>query len=271
MTRIATAHGKIILSGEYAVVFGCRGIAFPSMDYSISVTFDESPQSTGLMLRSVAVSSEHPQWESYVRRIVHLCEAKSGERFLGTISIGGNLPIGKGMGSSTALTIATCRCLLGMDVEESFCKHVEDIVNPGNSGLDFAVIWSNKPVIFKKGETIAQSSLKNSLLDGTTLIDTGTPNEITSDLVKWVREKQESGDAQTLSALETIGQCTERILSGEDIKTVIRAHHRAQIALGVVPESAQKLIAEIEKKGGAAKVLGAGARMGAGGMVLQFH
>lgn len=271
MTRIATAHGKIILSGEYAVVFGCRGIAFPSMDYSISVTFDESPQSTGLMLRSVAVSSEHPQWESYVRRIVHLCEAKSGERFLGTISIGGNLPIGKGMGSSTALTIATCRCLLGMGVEESFCKHVEDIVNPGNSGLDFAVIWSNKPVIFKKGQTIAQSSLNNSLLDGTTLIDTGTPHETTPELVAWMKKKYESSDAQTIAAIETICQCTERILSGEDIKTVIRAHHRAQIALGVVPESAQKLIAEIEKKGGAAKVLGAGARMGAGGMVLQFH
>ncbi len=252
------------------MVFWHRGIAFPALDHTLTVSFEETATASSLKLHSISVDSNHPKWESYMSRIVSLCEAQSREQFLGKLTITGNLGVGKGMGSSTALVIATCKCLLGSTVDEKFCKTVEDTVNPGNSGLDFAVIWSRKPVIFKKGMTIAQSSLTTNMLEGTTLIDTGVPNETTPELVKWVKEKIESNDELALVAVQTIGQCTERILAGEDLKTVIRDHHQAQMALDVVPEPVREMIKSIEEKGGAAKVLGAGARTGGGGMVLQI-
>jgi mevalonate kinase len=270
MARSATANGKIILSGEYAVVFGHRGIAFPAKDHALTVSFEETPGATSLKLHSVAVQTAHPEWDLYVRRIVSLCEAQSGEMFVGTLKITGNLPVGKGMGSSTALVVAGCRCLLGDDIDEAFCKSVEDVVNPGNSGLDFAVIWNNVPVIFKKGAKTEACPLPADLLKNATLIDTGAPNETTAQLVSWIKEQHAANDERVVGAIKTIGKCTERILQGEDLKAVLRDHHRAQVALGVVPEAAQALIQEIEAKGGTAKVLGAGARSGGGGMVLQI-
>ncbi len=268
MSSIATACGKVILSGEYAVVFGHRGIALPALDKTITVTFEEMLTAGSLSLHSIAVDSNHPKWESYMARIVSLCEAKSQENFFGKLTITGNLPVGKGMGSSTALVIATCKCLLGSNVDEVFCKSVENTVNPGNSGLDFAVIWNHAGVIFKKGESTQHCPLARDVLEGTELIDTGMPEQTTPELVAWIKDRAEEKEIK--EALETIGQCTERILAGEDLKTVIKDHHRAQVALGVVPEAVQELIRDIEAKGGAAKVLGAGTRTGGGGMVLQI-
>ncbi len=264
------------------MVFGHRGIAFPSPDHTLTVSFEETPGESSLQMHSVTVDTSHPEWESYIGRIVSLCEAKSGEKFVGKLTISGNLPVGKGMGSSTALVIATCKSLLEQDADEAFCKRVEDTVNPSNSGLDFAVIWSGKPLVFKKGEAPQYWPLSTDLLHGTTLIDTGTPKETTSELVAWIKEKAKlaSGEpglsAQVDEALKMIGQCTERILqqgttiAQSSLKAIIRDHHQAQVALGVVPESVQALIKAIEEKGGAAKVLGAGARTGGGGMVLQI-
>ncbi|MDD5469880.1 MAG: hypothetical protein PHO92_03755, partial [Candidatus Peribacteraceae bacterium] len=50
-----------------------------------------------------------------------------------------------------------------------------------------------------------------------------------------------------------------------------KEHHRAQVAIGVVPKAVQTMFAEIEKVGGAAKVIGAGGKTGGGGMVLAVH
>ncbi|MBI2523739.1 hypothetical protein HYW11_00780, partial [Candidatus Peregrinibacteria bacterium] len=72
-------------------------------------------------------------------------------------------------------------------------------------------------------------------------------------------------------ALQTIGHCTERLIAGESPLIVFSDHHRAQVALGVVPELVQKLIADIEQTGGAAKVIGAGGRISGGGMVFALH
>lgn len=194
------------------------------------------------------------------------------------------------MGSSTALVIAIAKSALGDDCEE-IAREIEEKVNPGNSGLDFTVIWHEKPVLFRRGSKPTFIELPENLLAGMSLIDTGTPNETTPELVAWVKSHYEkpligSGkparrssksagglpavddQSNIQSAIETIGRCTDRILKGEPIKDILRDHHRAQVALGVVPEAVQKLIAEIEKKGGAAKVLGAGGRTGGGGMVM---
>jgi mevalonate kinase len=43
------------------------------------------------------------------------------------------------------------------------------------------------------------------------------------------------------------------------------------VKLGVVPETVQKLIENIEKTGGVAKVIGAGGRTGGAGIVLALR
>lgn len=261
MKNTATARGKIILSGEYAIVFGYPGVAVPA-EQSVTVTWKDSGASPMQIILETNAGTER-----YARRIIDLCTENEGPK-TGTVTIHNGIPLGKGMGSSTALVVALCKCLLGEDRREDALR-IENAVNPGHSGLDFAVIWSGKPTVFRKGTAPAGASLDLGFLRNSELIDTGAPNETTAELVAWMRSRVEITEVS--AALKTIGTCTERLLADENPLTVIPDHHRAQVALGVVTPEAQKIIADIEKNGGAAKILGAGARTGGGGMVLALH
>lgn len=258
MAHNASAPGKIILSGEYAVVFGYPGIAVPA-PIGIQAIFEPSQQ------KNIELHWEDaPQeWLEYLGAIAERCGELGAQK--GKLSVVNQLPLGKGMGSSTALVIAVTRALLGQDCRAQALA-VEDAVNPGNSGLDFAVIWEGKPVLFRKNTEPQPMNLPANLLENAMLIDTGTPNEATPELIAWVKDRER----ELLPHLETIGECTERLATGENLQNVLHKHHRAQVALGVVPEAVQELIAEIERAGGAGKVLGAGARTGGGGIVLAL-
>lgn len=277
MKHTAVAHGKIILTGEYAVVFGHPGIAIPA-PLAMQVTFEENGTQNPSAKRTDAVRSAlalkwlgisgGDEWEEYARKIILHVEQMRGSSFCGTLTIRNKLPLKKGMGSSTALVIALTRCLLGQG-KRAEALAIEDAMNPGGSGIDFAVIWEEQPLYFRKGQESQIVTLQKDLLRGALLVDTGTPNESTPELVAWVKERAE--DPRIKQALIQIGTCTERLRRGEDIRTVFHDHHRSQVALGVVPKPVQTLITEIERLGGAAKVLGAGGKTGGGGTVLALH
>lgn len=292
MKHTAVAPGKLILSGEYAVVFGHPGIAIPA-PLAMQVTFEERNEST-LRLRSGQANkrineqlvikwlgiSGGSAWEDYARKIILHLEQMHGSPFRGTVTIRNRLLLGKGMGSSTALVIGLTRALLGQS-KRAEALAVEDAMNPGHSGIDFAVIWEEKPLYFRKGQPPQTITLPKDILRGALLVDTGTPNEATPELVAWVQERSE--DPRIKQALIAIGKCTDRLRKGEDIRTVFHDHHKAQVTLGVVPAAVQTMIKEIERLGGAAKVLGAGGRTplrsfgasegqaGGGGTVLALH
>ncbi|MBM3231075.1 hypothetical protein FJZ28_01985 [Candidatus Peregrinibacteria bacterium] len=246
-----SACGKIILTGEYAVVFGYPGIAIPS-PLQMTVEFADHDD---------AIVWDVPRgWKDYALDILHRTGAA------GTLTMTSDIPLGKGMGASTALVIAICRAVLGPDCYEQALA-IENIVNPGNSGIDFAVIWNERPLLFRKGQEPREITLHQSLRSlGFSLVDTGAPDQQTPELVAWVTERKD--DLQ--SALEDIGNCTERLLAGEDVLTVIRDHNQAQQKLGVVTDKAKKLITKIEQQGGAAKVIGAGGRTGGSGIVMAM-
>jgi len=263
-----TASGKIILTGEYAVVFGFPGIAVPA-PLTLTAIFEEDRTQDGIKIVWDEIKGDE-LWNTYLQDILNIIQQYKGNLIQGTLTIDNQLPLGKGMGSSTSLIIAVSRCLLGQDSERE-ARAIEDRMSPGHSGIDFSVIWKERPLLFKKGEDPQQIDLPEDLLTNTVLIDTGKPNESTSELVAWIKEREN----EVSDALYTIGQCTEQLLSAAEIhesplQEIIRDHHRAQIALGVVPSAVQELIKEIEESGGTAKVLGAGARTGGGGMVLAI-
>ena len=268
----SSACGKIILSGEYAVVFGHPGIAIPS-PLKVTVNFqpDQSLTTTQLSTLNSQLLDGHSfsdgcstQWEHYIQDILHLCDNPPG-----ILTIENTIPLGKGMGASTAFVIAIAKCLLG-DRARARAREIEDVLNPGNSGLDFAVIWDEKPIFFRKDKGHQYIDiLMNDMLDGALLIDTGAPNEQTPELVAWIRDRREHNPSIE-ATLNTIGNCTERLRSGEDLLMVMRNHNQAQQTLGIVTDKAKNLIKKIEQEGGAAKVIGAGGRTGGSGMVLAL-
>lgn len=256
-----SAPGKIILSGEYAVVFGKRGIAIPSQEcITVTWTKDASLKEPVIVWEGGA----HTKWIEYVGRIFGYLLPFTGPQ-KGTLLIQCDLPLGKGMGSSTSLVVAVCRALLGSGCGK-IALGVEDEINPGHSGIDFAVIWEAAPILYSRGKEPQIIDLPNDILVNAKLMDSGKPNETTRELVAWMKTREE----EIAPAITAIGECTERLLKGESLHTVMRDHHKAQVALGIVPESALKIIEQIEHNGGSAKVIGAGGRTGGGGMVLAL-
>lgn len=255
-----TASGKIILTGEYAVVFGYPGIAIPA-PFSVTVHFQKDESIGDVELQWDAT----PEWKAYVEDIINLC-ISLGAVPPGIVTIENTIPLNKGMGSSTAFVIALARCLLGEDCEEQAVM-IEDTVNPGHSGIDFAVIWNDAPIIFKKDETPELINLPNNLLDGALLIDTGKPDQQTSELVTWIQKRKDA----LQEPLQIIGKCSKKLQQSGSIAEVFIEHNKAQQLLGVVSDKAKELITKIEQEGGAAKVIGAGGRTGGSGMVLAIN
>lgn len=258
MTYAGSAPGKIILSGEYAVVFGYPGIAVPA-PLMMNVRYEPNPSPSPTPL-SIVWDGANQHWHEYARNIARLCECVTG-----TITITTDLPLGKGMGSSTALVVAMARAF---GADRATALSMEDTMNPGHSGLDFDVIWNNTPTVFQKGKASYAVQDAAFSLSNFSLLDSGMPNERTPALVAWVQGR--ANEPTVKAALATIGHCTERLLAGESLTTVIPDHHAAQVALGVVPESAQLMIKKIVQTFGPAKVIGAGGRTGGGGMILAF-
>ncbi|OGJ59267.1 hypothetical protein A2881_00425 [Candidatus Peribacteria bacterium RIFCSPHIGHO2_01_FULL_55_13] len=276
MQKKASAPGKIILCGEYAVVFGHPGIAVPA-EFRVEVTYEPGAKDWEITREGIAGDVEKSN--AYVHTILDAC-AKQSSIVPGTLHINNAIPLGKGMGSSTALTIAIARCLFGdaAEVHEPPLRErilaVENIVNPGHSGIDFAVIWEEKPLYFKKGQPPGVITLPKEVTEVLThaeLIDTGAPNEATPVLVTWMLSRHVAGEPQIEEAIHTIGACAARLIKGEDFSRIIRDHHQAQIKLGIVNAETQSLIKKIEQEGGCAKVIGAGGRTGGSGMVIAFR
>lgn len=258
--RSSFAPGKIILSGEYAVVFGYFGLAVSS-SIGIEAAFENDDSEPQIEIIWRGAKETHI---NYAKKIAALCE-KDARKFRGRLVINSNLPVGKGMGSSTALIIAVSRALLGENAKEN-ARLIEDTLNPGNSGLDFTTIWENAPILYCKSADAKIISLPSDLLREAVLIDTGLPDETTSELVAWMQRRK----SEVLNELEIIDECTKRLVAGDSLPAVMREHNKAQVALGVVPPRVAKMIAEIESAGGAAKVIGAGGRAGGAGMVLAL-
>ncbi len=206
------------------------------------------------------------EWKPYLDAIIRSCEDTLGRKLAGTLAVRNDLPLGRGMGSSTSLMIAVAKALLGPNAEDA-CQKMEDTFNPGHSGMDFAVIWRNAPILYRRHDQPQPIPLNVDFLDHAVLIDTGKPDQPTPEIVAWM-QKQSGNIAAPIAR---IAECTERLVRGESPLTVVPDHHRAQVELGVVPVHVQRLIADIEESGGVAKVIGAGARTGGGGIVLAFH
>lgn len=255
------APGKVIVSGEYAVIFGLPGLAVPS-SLGIKSTLEQSSGGPPLSIQWTNLPSK--EWQAYAAEIVRRLQ-KARTPLRGRLTIDHDLPLGKGMGASTALIVALSRAIIGEECKPE-ARSVEDALNKGHSGIDFATIWNGKPTYFMKGMPPRSVDCSHSLLHRALLIDTGLPRESTPELVAWIRSREK----ECREALETIGRCTERMLAKEDPIEVFRDHHKAQVALGVVPKKVQSLIAALESAGGAAKVIGAGGRTGGGGMVLAI-
>lgn len=249
MTACASAPGKVILAGEHAVVYGTRAVA-AAVSLRTTVTLSDRPGPSGVDASEITDARLWPALATVVP-----AEGVG-------VSITSTLPVGCGMGSSAALTVATLRALAareGRDLpfpelfERAFL--VERVFHGNPSGVDHAVSALGGVVAYRRaGPEITPLTMPAPLR--LVVADTGSPGD-TARMVAGVRERAPHAE------LRAIGDVAERVaaalVAGEDVGPLFRENHGLLQAIGVSTPALDALCAAMEAAGASgAKLAGAG-------------
>ena len=301
-TVTAIAPGKIILTGEHAVVHGAPALVTAVSVHSMAVirrqagnTIDIStPFGTrrcngdgsldGLVAAAHDRLSAFNQGRLPIARVlpdpldfVTLCLGLAFEEVDTpppcNLSLLTDLPLGAGTGSSAAVA-AACLLAARTAVDQSptpdelyqLTFEAETFQHGTPSGVDPHAAVHGGAFRFQKGKRPVSLALRtNDLM----FVHTGRPASTTGECVAAAREPFAAEDR--LQRFSEIAMAIEDALeSGDvnDLKNGIRKNHRELVDIGVVPVKIQAWIAELESRGAAAKVCGAGSIRGdAAGMV----
>jgi mevalonate kinase len=291
----AIAPGKLILSGEHAVVHGCPALVTavsrhasaevtPGQDARVQFVtpFGESVFS-GEELRGHLVGAQvrYQDFLAGVRPIAEVVPSPLEFIALGwpllesapagvRIELTSTIPLGSGMGSSAAVSVALLQALAGYagqplaaDRCASLSLEMERFQHGRPSGVDSFVAAHGGMVRYVKDAPTVPLPILSPRLR---LVHTGTPEATTGECVEQVRHRFAGSEIWTEFA--TVCGEVERALGQENpggLIDAVRHNHRLLVALGVVPAPVAKWIAGIERAGGAAKICGAGSVRGPGG------
>lgn len=251
------APGKIILLGEHSVVYGHRAIA-AAVDLCTGVTLE--PHDGPTQLRSTFLRDERLD-----RAIAHALPPRGW-----LVDIDTQLPVGRGMGSSAALSVALVRAAARLNGEalDFAAEHergfaLERIFHGNPSGLDHAVSALGGAVVYRKGEAPRPVALPPTRV---VVLDTGVAGD-TATLVAGVASRRPGVDPH----LDALGRLVEEALEVLDQPSALgdlmnQAHHHLQ-HIGVSTPRLDALVTLARAHGAVgAKLSGAGG----GGIVVAL-
>lgn len=292
------APGKIILSGEYSVVYGKPSLAMAINRYaSATVSHEMRPQ----VLFDLADLSHHSRlsfnalhhlkkrikhkYHRFIRGDFSIREVLQKPFELAQYALGiladamnlslphgvkiqvqSDIPMGCGMGSSAATILSVMHAISNflnepISKEELFklALEAENMQHGRSSGLDLQVALQGG-CIYMEEDIIHHRNVPDMPMY---VVNTGSPITTTGQCVEKVAPLFNSTHLQDEFAAVT--QAMDRALkqqSWQGMQAAIRANHRLLVKIGVVPEKVQQFIKEVEATQGAAKVCGSGAIQG---------
>ncbi len=301
----AIAPGKLILSGEHAVVYGrpalamaidrsAQAIVSPVAGELVSFSLSDYGYSESFTLRALQdlrkrVSDNYRQFlngQIGIRDVLHKPVDLFQYAFITildglhvkleqglSVQLISNIPIGCGLGSSAATVLSELRAVghyFRVDFKPEwhyrYSLDAEKLQHGRASGVDSYISLHGGCARFQDGEARRLPLPRWPIF----LVQTGQPEVTTGECVQQVAKQYAS--SLIWDDFEGVTDALEQALVNTDmegVQRVIRENHRLLVRIGVVPEPVQHFVAEVEKQGGAAKISGAGAVTGArGGMVL---
>jgi mevalonate kinase len=301
----AVAPGKLILSGEHAAVYGKPAIA---MAIDRSAVFEMTPQagdkisfdlSNGTQSESLTLMA--------LRDLKRRIEKKYNEFLNGDIGISyvlgapvdlfrfafintldglhrhidsgicmklkSSIPVGCGLGSSAATVLSEIRAIghyfrvdFKPDWYYEYSLEAEKLQHGKPSGVDSYISLHGGCAMFRSGEAHSLSLPRMKMY----MVQTGVPQTTTGECVMQV--ERSFGNSQIWSEFESVTQAFEDAIQTNNLQKIhwlVRENNRLLTAIGVVPETVQQFIADVEQWGGSAKICGAGTVAGdAAGIVL---
>ncbi len=290
--------GKLILSGEHAVVYGHPALA---MAVDRHVTAIVSRETLPRILLDLADFVHHSHFSLHELRVLKDRIKRKYRRFvrgeysirdvlekpfeLAQFALGvfteamqvslphgvkirmhSDIPVGCGMGSSAATIISVMSAIshyLQMPLTQEglfqLALEAENMQHGYSSGLDLRVAMNGGCLYMHDGQIEARQFPLLTMC----LVDTGTPVSTTGQCVETVASHFKSGSIGDSFAAVT--QAFDAALHTgylQNIRAAMRENHQLLCKIGVVPGSVQSFVTEIERMGGAAKVCGAGAVAG---------
>lgn len=268
--------GKIHLMGEHAVVYG-KPALLAAINLRLHVTVEVGTNGIDV------VSSES---SDYIRYAVEVVREQYKLTSLPSmkITITSDIPAGFHLGSSAAVAVGTVGAVTyflkkvwNPAAINQIAYEVEKKMHGNPSGGDNTTvtmggfIWFRKELEFLK--SIWQLPFKlPAALDHFFLINTGRPKETTGEMVAFVSKQKniqkffDENEKQTKRVAVAIKDGDEHVLID-----AIRKGERTLEGMGVVSKKVIPYIREIEKAGGAAKILGGGGRTDGVGFLLCYH
>ncbi len=303
----AVAPGKLILSGEHAVVYGKPAIA---MAIDRSAVFELTPQAgdkisfdlpggegsgshtlmalNDLKRRVDKKYNEFLHGKIGIRDVLTMPADLFRFAFVHTLDglhrhidtgvclkLRSTIPVGCGMGSSAATVLSEIRALghyLRVDFKPDwyyeYSLEAEKLQHGKPSGVDSYISLHGGCASFQQGVANPMSLPRMKMY----MVQTGIPETTTGESVMAVEKNFKT--SEIWSEFEAVTNTFEEAIRANDeqkVRWLVRENNRLLVAIGVVPQRVQRLIADIEASGGSAKICGAGAVTGdKGGVVLVF-
>lgn len=153
-----TAHAKVILIGEHAVVYGQPGIALPFLPLNVNVTIEAHPKD---QLESDFFSGFMEQLPNDLLFLWGHIQALRDHLKMPfvKVTVDNHIPTAAGLGSSAAIASAITQATFDwMDIPLSqaelfdWTQKSEKMVHGNPSGIDALMVQSTKPYWFAKGK-----------------------------------------------------------------------------------------------------------------------
>lgn len=301
----ARAPGKLILSGEHSVVYGNSALAMAINRYA-ETTITEVPGSdiyfeflnnnlrTKVSLGDLeglkrVINKRYRKFTSgkyHIKDVLHspleliqyafiylvenlFLPIKVGLK----IQVSTTLPIGCGMGASSAVILSLMHALLsycshGINVDKYlyFGKEIENLQHGKSSGLDLFLSFYGGCYFFENGNAVKRNLPNMPFV----LVNTGSPNVSTGECVEAVVEQLQ--DTNVISDFNAVAVAMDLAIQKNELSKIKLCVHENQKLLdhiGVTPKKVSNFIKDVEARGNAAKISGAGAVSGNGaGIVL---
>lgn len=217
-----TFYSKIILFGEYSMIFDATALMIPFRKYQGEWRMDPALTSPGAAYSNKSVR----KFCQYLQSDAELSTFFDFNRFQADMESGlyfdSNVPTGYGLGSSGTLTAAVFSRYANVKVDEALelkrvLGRMESSFHGSSSGIDPLQCYLNQPFrITPEGVTLLPEDFMPADIH-LFLADTGVKSN-TKPLVQYFRKKRE--DAEYLKAFQSeyvpcVNACIDHLVAGE--------------------------------------------------------
>tara|TARA_B100000287_G_scaffold18177_1_gene18207 strand:+ start:668 stop:1615 length:948 start_codon:yes stop_codon:yes gene_type:complete len=274
LTSIAKAPGKIILFGEHFVVYQNRAILGAINKYA-TVTSEKTNTDNILISSSLGqssiqkdedVSNVEKKFRPFFYIAKQVIEKNNFEKGI-TIKIESDIPIGAGLGSSSACCVAAAASILNLfnitDEKEvlELAINAEKTIFPNTSGADCTVSVSGGIIEYQKEKGFSKIETENEF--NFIIIDSEQVHS-TDKVVERVRKFKENNSnvfTELCSEEERLIAKALDSMKKNDLETIGKCMAQNQMFLEQIGVSNDELLSitkEIEKITFGAKITGAG-------------